>query len=194
MTAESAVSHRLVLKDHIGVVELMRAAEELGWDSLGMRDRDPVRRSYTELAWETAHGAAVHYIEDEFADERYVIARGGTASARERVLADFAARVDVWTLDDLMYEVSAAAYPAGRARAVMRLGVGSPPAAVDGVVVRITRAAADPDPRVRKTAVWAMAYADWPEYGDALTFASADRDPAIARAAAKVLDRLGEAA
>ncbi|MBB6038391.1 HEAT repeat domain-containing protein [Phytomonospora endophytica] len=193
MTAGPA-SRRLVLKTHTGVIELQRSAEELGFDSLGMLDRDPVRRTYTELAWEARDGVTVHYVEDEFADERFVVARGGTSDAREDVLDRFAEVVDVWSLDDLMYEVSAARYASGRARAVMRLGVGSPLTAVDSVVVRITHAATDPDPRVRKAAVWAMAYADWPEYGDALVYAAADHDLGIARAATTVLDRLGEAA
>lgn len=190
----TAASHRLVLKDHAGVMDVQRAADELGWDSLGMLDRDPSRRVYTELAWEAESGVTVHYVEDESADERYVTADGGTAAARASALARIADAVDVWSLDDLMFEVSSARYSSARARAVMRLGVASPPTAVEGVVVRITRAAADPDPRVRRAAVWAMACADWPEYADALVFAAADRDPGIARAAAAVHERLSEAA
>jgi len=190
----TAASHRLVLKDHTGVMDVQRAAVELGWDSLGLLDRDPARRVYTELAWEAENGVTVHYVEDESVDERYVTTAGGTAASRAGVLARIAGSVDVWSLDDLMFEVSAARYASGRARAVMRLGVASPLTAVEGVVVRITRATTDPDPRVRRAAVWAMACTDWPEYSDVLAFAAADRDPDIARAAAAVHGRLGEAA
>ena len=190
----TAASHRLVLKEHTGVMDVQRAADELGWDSLGMLDRDPARRVYTELAWEAEGGVTVHYVEDESAEERYLITEGGTAAARADILDRIGDAVDVWSLDDLMFEVSSARHSSARARAVKRLGVASPLTAVDAIVVRIARAATDPDPRVRRAAVWAMACAGWPEYADALVFAAADRDPGIARAAAAVHGRLREAA
>ncbi|MEV0650441.1 HEAT repeat domain-containing protein [Phytomonospora sp. NPDC050363] len=185
-------SHRLVLKDHAGFAALAECAETHGWTSLGMLERDPGQRVYRELAWSAGDDMTVHYVEDEFVDERFVFAKGGTAEARETALSGVAGTVAVWSLDDLMYEVSAAAYPAGRARAVMRLGVGSPARAVEGVLTRIERASRDADPRVRKCAVWAMGYADWPEYGPVLDrVAGDDVDPGIAHSASLVRQGLG---
>ncbi|MGW1139963.1 HEAT repeat domain-containing protein [Streptomyces zhihengii] len=192
-SAAGSAVRRLVLRDEVSIDELRRRAETLGWRYAGMIDRDPDQRIYREMKWFAADDVAVHYVEDEFADERFLMAAGGNLEERNAVLGSIPGRVPVWSLEDLMYAVSSAAYPAGRARAVMRLGVGSPLNAYPPVVTRIERAAKDPDIRVRKSAVWAMAYSDWPEYRDVLeNVAAHDADSQIAHSASLIVQRLGE--
>ncbi|WP_330358809.1 HEAT repeat domain-containing protein [Streptomyces chartreusis] len=191
--SEGRTSQRLVLKDEVSWQDLREFTEEHEWRYIGMMDRDPDKRIYREAKWEVGSALFAHYVEDEFADERFIIATGGSADSRNRALAEISESVAVWSFEDLLYEVSGAAYPAGRARAVMRLGVGSPLQAVDSAVNRIERASKDSDLRVRKAAVWAMAYSDWPQYRPVLEiFVEREKDPQLAHSASLILQSLGE--
>ncbi|MGW5120201.1 hypothetical protein ACWEQ8_32915, partial [Streptomyces noursei] len=125
--------------------------------------------------------------------ERFIMAMGDNTEGRIQTLTTVSSEVEVWELQDLLYEVSGAAYPAGRSRAVMRLGVGAPLEADDLVVSRISRASQDPDKRVRKAAVWAIAYTDWPEFRPTLErFIEQEEDAQLAHSASLILQSLGD--
>jgi hypothetical protein len=102
-------------------------------------------------------------------------------------------RISIWSLDELILEVDGNVYPASKGKAVLRLGLGAPLKAVDSVKDRILGASKNPETRVRRRAVRAMAYTPWPEYWERLMeLAEGDPDETVARDAALVMQALSE--
>ncbi|CCB71891.1 HEAT repeat domain-containing protein [Streptantibioticus cattleyicolor] len=181
------MSHRIVVRDSVTVRDLRNLADARGWRLAGHVPRDPANGVHFEIRWDAGGDTSVHYVEDELMAERYVVVAGEDAGARARLVAAIGAGVAVWPLEDLVLEATVRVYPAGRARAVRRLGVASPPDPDGAVIAVVEWAARDDDPRVREAAVRAMAYAGWSEYRRTLLeLAEHDPDPEIARTARRV--------
>ncbi|WP_255949903.1 HEAT repeat domain-containing protein [Streptomyces odontomachi] len=189
-------SRRLILRDHVDAPTIRAFAENSGWRFVGDTGDAagaPEGGLCYEAKWAVDDGGSVHYVVDEFADVHYMVTAHAHADAAEATLADIENGLAVWTLDELLDDCYVHVYPAGWAKALLRLGAGAPPHAVEPVVEHVTYSAGHEDAPVRRAALWAMAYTAWPEFENALArIADTDRDPQVAREARLALEQLAE--
>jgi len=188
----SRTSRRLVLRDHVAGGDIRSFVEGEGWTFAGQIERDPARGVFYEAKWTTPHGPPVHYVVDETADVAYLVVMigldDGTQSA-EAILSRIEQGLAVWSLDELLTDCYVHVYPAGWAKSLLRLGAGAPPHAVPEFVEHIVFSSQHQEARVRRAALWAMAYAAWPEFMATLTaMADTDEDPEVAREARLALE------
>jgi hypothetical protein len=140
------------------------------------------------VRWDTADGGTVHYIIDDVVDAAYPVARHDDPSIAEQVADRIAAALPLWKLDELLNTFDVNVYPAGWAKALLRLGAGAPKEADDEVVMRVKESIGHTDAQVRVAAVWAMVYTEWPVFRDILAgMAETDTDPEVAARAAKAV-------
>lgn len=197
MPAGRYSSRNVVLRDHVSAAEIRAAAERNGWVFSGEIERDPEHGIFYEARWDVGDHGAVHYVVDEFADVRYMVALNADTRSADAMAEEIAASLPSWSLDELLEELDVNIYPVGRAKSLMRLGVGSPRETDKTFVMRVRETITEFEARVRRAAVWAMVYTEWPAYRDMLAQMSRDDDdPEIrneATAAVALLDqRLSE--
>ncbi|TCC08112.1 HEAT repeat domain-containing protein [Kribbella soli] len=178
-------SRRLILRDHVGNADVRAFVDAAGWTFVGQIDRDLEHGIGYEAKWSTDGGDA-HYVVDEFADVVYLLAPDAAHASIENALS-------VWTLDELIEDSYVHVYPAGWAKSVLRLGAGAPVVADERVLDHLVFSAQHADVPVRRAALWAMVYAAWPEFTEALTALARDEDPGIAREALDALELLSAA-
>lgn len=186
-------SRRLVLRDSVSPDEVELLAKSLGWQLACYVKRDADRGIDFSATWRADDVTSVHFIEDDYAQERYFVVSGSAYGQVEEVLNDIEAGIAVWSLDEMLLEVDGNIYPASKAKAVLRLGLGAPLEAVDSVLGRILTASRNPEPRVRRRAVRAIAYTPWPGYRERLEeIAEGDPDETTAREAGVLLRALAD--
>ena len=84
-------------------------------------------------------------------------------------------------------------YPVEQTRSVLILGAGSPERAADPVIMRILEATHHTDARVRRAAVCAMVYSEWPEYRESLAeMIARETDPQVIHQAELAVQLLEE--
>jgi HEAT repeat protein len=81
-------------------------------------------------------------------------------------------------------------WPAGWAKAQLRLGAGAPLESDHEVIEHTVFSAQHRDAPVRRAALWAMVYTGWPEFGDPLAELAKDADPQVANEARLALEQL----
>lgn len=156
-------SRRMVVKGNEAAVRAF--ADQCGWSA-----SDP-----GELAWAAGPGVSLHYIVDPLTLVEYAVVSGNEQSAVEEVTQIVAAKAPVWTLDELLADVSDSPE---RAVAVARAGVGAPDEYDERFFACISAAMKDPDTAVREAALYATAYSAYPQYHDRLVeVAQTDPDP-----------------
>ncbi|MER6068420.1 hypothetical protein ABT187_06095 [Streptomyces sp. NPDC001817] len=187
------VSRRLVLKDSVSPDDIERLAETLDWKLKSYVKRDAERDVDFSATWQVDEVTEAHFTEDSYADERYFVVSGVEWSRIDEVLNSIQSEIAVWSLDELILEVDGNIYPASKGKAVLRLGLGAPLEAVDSVRDRILAASRNPEARVRRRAVRAIAYTPWPEYRERLAeLAGGDPDEMVVREAGVVVRALSE--
>ncbi|RJO77574.1 hypothetical protein D5S18_07455 [Nocardia panacis] len=147
-------------------VRALAAAD--GWTYEGDTARDPDSRAFYEAKWSLPGGLSVNYVADELVDARYLVVSGEDDARVREVTTRLAAEVIFWSLDELLVNFDTSVYPAEQTRSVLILGAGSPKRAADPVIMRILEATHHKDARVRRAAVCAMVYSEWPEYREPL--------------------------
>lgn len=183
-------SRKLVLHDRTEPEEVRAAAERNNWTFAGQIDRDQENGVFHEVRWNTDDGGSVHYVIDEFADVLYLVVRHEDPAAAERLAATIESSLPVWTVDDLLEECYVQVYPAGWAKALLRLGVGAPLEETEPVLAHVRFSAGHRDAEVRRAAVWAMVYAEWPVYREILAnLAETDEDQRVSREAALAVEQ-----
>ncbi|MFC8798755.1 hypothetical protein ACFT2C_13555 [Promicromonospora sp. NPDC057138] len=190
-------SRNLVLQPSFEPADVRALAEDSGWDFFLEVDADPERGIFYEVRWDIADGGTVHYIVDEVVDASYMVARHDDPSIAEQVADRIAAALPFWTLDELLHDFDVNVYPAGWAKALLRLGAGAPKQADDEVVMRVKESIGHRDAQVRAAAIWAMVYTEWPVFRDILAGMETDADPEVAAGAAwavEAFDRLASSA
>ncbi|MEV0399637.1 hypothetical protein [Actinoallomurus sp. NPDC050550] len=193
--ASELVSRRLVLKDSVSPDDIEKLVVSLNWELEGYVKRDVDRQVDFSATWRVDEVTRVYFVEDDYVDERYFFVSGVEWSEIERVLDEIQSSIAVWTLDELILECDGNIYPAGKGKAVVRLGVGAPLEAVDSVKDRIVGASKHREPRVRRRALRAISYTPWPEYRERLAeLADGDLDEGVAREARVVLQALVDGA
>lgn len=190
------VSHRVVLKDSVLEETVDDYLRSLGWVRVGHVDRNPEEMVQYGVRWNVDEVTSVHLTVDDFAELRYVTVAGESWEEVGRVLNLTQGGLDVWTRGDLIRDADAASSSddaQNEARSVFRLGVGAPLAAENTILVRVEAAARSQNEIVRRAALWAMAYSQWPEYRETLRWL-AGNDPIleISRQAEIVLDGIGD--
>ncbi|WP_159048726.1 hypothetical protein [Streptomyces sp. NRRL F-4489] len=187
------VSRRLVLKDSVTPDDIERLVETLHWQLAGYVKKDADRGVDFAATWQIDEAVEAHFTEDSYADERYFVVSGAELGRIEEALNNVQTKILIWSLDELILEVDGNIYPASKGKAVLRLGLGAPLKTVDSVKDRILGASKNPETRVRRRAVQAMAYTPWPEYWERLAeMAEGDPDETVAREAAFVMQALSE--
>ncbi|MFJ9211946.1 hypothetical protein [Streptomyces sp. NPDC102264] len=175
-------SRRLVLRDSVEDSEIWSFAEQKGWHYLGHVPRDPARGVFYEARWEPTEGSTVHYIIDEFTDVVYMVVQHHEVEVAENLAGQLTDGLPIESLEELARNFDIHMYPAGWAKAVLRLGVGAPKEPDENFLLRIRESVGHPEARVRKAAVWAMRYAAWPEFSqDLKRMAKSESDPEVAK-------------
>ena len=137
------VSRRLVLKDSVSPDDIELLAESLHWRLEGYVKKDPVENIDFSATWRVDELTEAHFTEDGYAQERYFVVSGAERSRIAEVMTCIQAGIAVWNLEELMLEVDGNIYPASKAKAVLRLGLGAPLEPVDSVRNRILAASAN---------------------------------------------------
>ncbi|MGW3073487.1 HEAT repeat domain-containing protein [Kitasatospora sp. NPDC001132] len=185
----------MILHDSVDNAEIRAFAEADGWTYEGDIARDPETQAHYEAKWSLPGGLSAHYVADEFVDARYMVVAGDDRARVQEASARLEAALDFWSVDDLETNFDVCVYPIEQARSVLLLGAGSPKRAVGSVVMRVLEAVRHKDPRVRRAAVQAMVYSEWPEYREPLADVVAhDADPEVVREAGIALRLLEEPA
>ncbi|MFE4247966.1 hypothetical protein ACFRU3_00520 [Streptomyces sp. NPDC056910] len=186
-------SRRLILRDHVDAAAIRSFTQGAGWTFVGDIDRDPERGVFYEAKWGLGDGGSVHYVVDEFADVHFMVVANEDPKAAQETLSRIEVALAVWTVDEMLNDCYVHVYPAGWAKSLMRLGAGAPLHATESVVSYVVFSSEHQDVQVRRAAVWAMVYAAWPEFKDALLrLADTDPDPRIAQDAQLALEQLAE--
>ncbi|MEV4262283.1 HEAT repeat domain-containing protein [Kribbella sp. NPDC049584] len=158
-------SRRMVVKGNEAAVRAF--ADQQGWPLVDGSDPG-------ELSWRADDGVSLEYTVDPLSLTPYVVVSGAEQSAVSEVTRVVADQGPVWTLDELLVDVSASPGPA----AVARAGVGAPDEYDARFFACITAAMKDPDTAVREAALYATAYSAYPQYHDHLVeVAQTDPDP-----------------
>lgn len=187
------LGRRLILRDSVDNAGIRAFAEADGWTYEGDIARDPEHRSFYEAKWSRPGGLSAHFVADEFVDARYLVVAGDDGARVGEATERLEAALDVRSVDDLETDFDVSVYPVEQARSVLLLGVGAPRRAVGAVVMRVLEAVRHKDPGVRRAAVQAMVYSEWPEFREPLAETVAhDADPEVVREARIALRLLEE--
>jgi len=158
-------SRRMVVKGDEAAVRAF--ADQHGWT---IDASDP-----REISWAAGPGVSLQYIVDPLSLVEYVVLSGNEQSAVEQTTRIVTDKAPIWTLDELLADVSDSPE---RAAAVARAGVGAPDEYDERFFACITAAMKDPDTAVREAALYATAYSAYPQYHDRLVeVARTDPDP-----------------
>jgi hypothetical protein len=158
-------SRRMVVKGDEAAVQAF--ADQYGWPGAAS---DP-----GETSWTARPGVRLQYVVDPLSLVEYVVVSGNEQSAVEEATRIVADNAPIWTLEDLLADVSDSP---DRAVAITRAGVGAPDEYDERFFVCITGAMKDPDTAVREAALYATAYSAYPQFHDHLVeVAQTDPDP-----------------
>lgn len=135
-------------------------------------------------------GLTVWYHTDELTGTKCFVADSVRAPEEVREIANLLQGFLVpWTLEELLHDVDEAQGAADRCRALHRAGWGAPRQQDARFTARIINAAADPDPKVRTAAIWAMTHTEWQEFRPTVEdIAQHDRKRSIRKLANSVHD------
>lgn len=185
MSVPRCRSRNVVLREEVEPSAVRAVADRNGWIFFAQVDRDPERGIFYEVRWNVPDGGTMHYIIDEVADCVYVVARHDDCATAERAVGEVARQLPSWTLEEMLHDFDVSIYPAGWERALLRLGAGAPVQENEEVVIRVRESVQHKEAAVRRAAVWAMVYTEWPVFRDVLaSVAETDSDTEVARAAA----------
>ncbi len=137
-----------------------------------------------EMHWQPGpDGTEVRHVVDPIVRFAYIVIDGpGESALRDEVTTRIPCYAPVELLDRL-----AAAPDAARARCALELGVGAPSSFDQAVFEAITATMGDPDPGVRRAALWAAAYAPWAAYRPVAQALAATDPSEVVRSTAEML-------
>lgn len=141
-------------------------------------DRDPDSNIPFRLIWTTSDkGTTIHYIEDELVKFPYIVVKGKDV---EKAVSKIRSRMEIYSHEELFKIFIAANSRSEKMKAVAHLGVASPQEFDPKFFELLQAAFSDPDPEVRRTAVWCIGYASWREFKETLEhLANSDPDEAV---------------
>lgn len=185
------ISDRMVLREQgteEGVQGFARGLSMTKIRDVSSPERQTVVR---EITWESPSGVKLHYAADYLSASLIISVEGDDDDHFNRFLKAVVRLLDPWSLDELINEVDSCAVDDSRslALAVIRLGVGAPNEYNDEVFNQISDAMRSPDAWVRKAAIWATMYSQWPQFLPLLEqIADADADEEIRNDARRMVN------
>lgn len=185
------ISDRMVLREEATEEDVQGLARGLSMTKI--RDvSSPERQTIVrEITWEANSGIRLHYAADYLSASRVISVEGNDDEHFRRFIEVVVTQLRPWTLGELIDEVdsSSADEPRVLARAVIRLGVGAPNEYAGEVFDRISVAMHSPDSWVRKAAIWATMYSQWPQFLPLLEeIANTDADEAMRNDARRMVN------
>ncbi|GAA1920917.1 hypothetical protein GCM10009716_31950 [Streptomyces sodiiphilus] len=194
MVLDKRMSRRVVLHDRVEGSEVRALADRQGWIFVGQVKSDPEKGISYEVKWDSQDNGSVHYLDNDLIDAAYMVAMNEVPEAAEEAIRTVCRSLAVWTIEELLTDVTTQVRPADRARALLRLGVGAPLEPEERVIKTIRQGLQHPDSRVRLASVWAVAYTEWLLFMEDLDRISRkDRDREIIRTAAAVRKKFRKA-
>ncbi|KAB2346926.1 hypothetical protein [Actinomadura rudentiformis] len=182
-------SRRLVLRNSVADADIWAFAKRKGWRYLGHVPRDPERGVFYEARWDLGEENLAHFIIDEFADVLYMVVQHHDPQAAEDVARQIETGLPVDSLAHLAENFDVNMYPAGWAKALLRLAVGAPLSLDEEVRIRIHDSVGHRDARVRMATVWAIRYTAWPELHPILEqMERSETDPDVAQEIARTTE------
>lgn len=179
----------LILRETTTQGQVAELAAGLGGEQTSVRPADPAQDVEYQVEWELGP-FTLAYAEEPDMEFRYVKLYGITNELAE-LGADLEAmlesELDACRLDELIADVDECSDPQDRSWALIRAGIGAPPAYEERFFTRIRDALRDDDPAVRYGALLAIAYTPWPEYAEPVAQQLEHEKDADLREAAKVL-------
>ncbi|GAA2836556.1 HEAT repeat domain-containing protein [Crossiella cryophila] len=158
------ISRPRVLRVLPGEDEVAAYAAEQEWDPISFRQADPAQGVNYEVVWLTEDNLTLHYRQDYVSRSACFLFAGDDPELAEHLAAEMDTALDAYSVEELIDAATTTTEPPERGRALLRLGFGSPPTADDRILPVITAGLRDPDPDLRRTAIWATTYAPWPQY------------------------------
>jgi hypothetical protein len=177
----------LILKDSMSESSMHALAKSNPWFLSEKVDRDPDNDIPFELIWETVdEQTSIHYIEDELVKFPYVVVKGKDV---DKVVSKIRSKLDIYSDEELVQMFESASQHNEKMKAVARLGVASPQQFDSRFFNLLQQAFSDPDPEVRRTAVWCIGYASWAEFREVLEqIVASDPDESVREDAAYMLE------
>ena len=151
---------RLVLRDSVSREEIDRLASEKGWIFSGevkATGNTPYQKIWTTIDQRTA----IHYIEDSLIVIHYLQIKGDRP---EEVADDIRASLDVYDKYEIRNIVESASRSSEVIDAIYIAGVAAPQRYDEEYFQLFENVLSHPDPEVRRAAIFAMAYASWPQF------------------------------
>ena len=150
-------------------------------------DRDPDNYVPFRLIWTTSdQETSIHYIEDELVKFSYIVIKGKDV---QKVASKLYSEREIYSSEELVKMFVDANSRNEKMKAVAHLGVASPQE-FDAKFFELLQAAfSDPDPEVRRTAVWCIGYSSWREFRPILEhLVASDPDESIREDAGYMLE------
>ncbi len=141
-------------------------------------NRDPDNNIPFRLIWTTSdEETTIHYVEDELVKFPYIVVKGKDV---EEAVSEIRSQIEIYSPEELFKIFIAANSRSEKMKAVAHLGVASPQEFDPKFFELLQAAFSDPDPEVRRTAVWCIGYASWREFKETLEhLANSDPDEAV---------------
>ncbi|MEU4428723.1 HEAT repeat domain-containing protein [Actinoplanes sp. NPDC024001] len=157
-------SRRLVLQDpgdDAGSARIAAVAERRGWQTSDIRTPG---RSSREQVWTVSADVTFHHVVDQNSGIPYVEFRSRVPNVISTILSEVRDELRVFTSAELLEAVRDEPAPDELPRALLHLGLAAPPRFSDDYFDEIYDGLENPDPTVRRAAVWATVYTEWPEW------------------------------
>jgi hypothetical protein len=125
-------------------------------------DRDPDNYVPFTLIWTTLdRETTIHYVEDELVKFPYIVIKGKDV---QKVASEICSEAEIYSSEELVKMFVDANTQNEKMKAVAHLGVASPQDFDPKFFELLQAAFSDPDPEVRRTAVWCIGYSSWREF------------------------------
>ncbi|WP_156960369.1 hypothetical protein [Amycolatopsis taiwanensis] len=178
-------SRRLMLRDwRRAIDEVERLAAAWGWSQSAVSVcADPFEEP-TSVSWDGAWLGMTYY-DDWDVRLSYLIFYGAEAGKVSEAFKTAEARLDTWSLDELLGEARGASDPDDLAEAVERAAYGAPLEFDERFYALIDDALRHNDARVREGGIWAVSMAQYPQFQPLImTIAETDEEEMLREMAA----------
>jgi hypothetical protein len=152
----------LIPKPPFAELEMHDLVEFHPWFLSAKIDRDPDNCVPFTLIWTTVDKeTTIHYIEDELVKFPYIVIKGKDV---QKVASKICSDSEIYSSEELVKMFVDANTRNEKMKAVAHLGVASPQEFDPKFFELLQAAFSDPDPEVRRTAVWCIGYSSWREF------------------------------
>ncbi len=168
----------LIPKPPFTDLEMYKITRFTTWIFSETASRDTDNNIPFELMWKTKdEETTIHYIEDELVQFSYIVVKGKDV---DKVVSKICSKIEVYSNEEIFRKFIDATNRSEKMKAVAYLGVASPYKFDAQFFELLQTAFSDVDSEVRRTAVWCIGYASWPEFKETLDrLAKSDPDELV---------------